>query len=182
MKLIILLLICNLYCQTYNRKYFKHWQDIDSDCQNTRQESLIENSLVPVRFNNDSCTVLYGLWYCPFSDSLIHDPKIIDIDHIIPLKNVYYSGGHKWSKERKEEYSNDLDVLLPVLFSQNRSKGSKSPNEWLPKNKKFYKQYCKLWIYVKNKYNLSVTKDELEFLKEVLKNERNITYPSLNND
>ena len=32
----------------YDRDGWKHWEDFDGDCQNTRQELLIVSSIIPV--------------------------------------------------------------------------------------------------------------------------------------
>ena len=49
----------------YSRKNYKHWVDEDKDCQNTRQEVLISESLIKVKLGNKGCRVLSGKWYDP---------------------------------------------------------------------------------------------------------------------
>ena len=47
----------------YNRTEWRHWNDEDRDCQNTRHEVLIMESLSPVKFKSDrGCQVLEGEW------------------------------------------------------------------------------------------------------------------------
>ena len=46
---------------TYDRKQFGNWIDADRDCQDTRQEVLIEESRIPVTFKTArQCRVLAG--------------------------------------------------------------------------------------------------------------------------
>ncbi|MEK9669056.1 MAG: hypothetical protein VW701_18050 [Deltaproteobacteria bacterium] len=50
-------------CGKYERTAWKHWIDADRDCQNTRHEVLIEESLTPVTFKTDKrCRVASGNW------------------------------------------------------------------------------------------------------------------------
>ena len=37
------------------------------------------------------------------------DPKELQIDHMIPLKEVHISGGHAWDAKKKRDFANDLD-------------------------------------------------------------------------
>ena len=47
----------------YSREDWKHWTDADRDCQNTRNEVLIEESITAVTFRtNDGCRVATGQW------------------------------------------------------------------------------------------------------------------------
>jgi len=57
---------------TYNRSEWSHWSDADRDCQNTRHEVLIAESISPVSFKSASqCQVNTGLWYDPFIGSTV---------------------------------------------------------------------------------------------------------------
>jgi hypothetical protein len=48
----------------YDRALFKHWVDVDRDCQTARAEVLIAETLTPVTFTTTSnCTVATGRWY-----------------------------------------------------------------------------------------------------------------------
>ncbi|MFI0716627.1 DUF1524 domain-containing protein [Streptomyces inhibens] len=60
----------------------------------------------------------------------------LDIDHVVPLVEVWDSGASKWSADRREAYANDLGAersLIAVGFGSNRSKGDKDPvmQRWL---------------------------------------------------
>lgn len=148
----------------YDRHDWGSWEDADGDCQDTRQEVLIQESLLPVTFADDkSCKVASGEWHDPYSGETFVDPSKLDIDHVVPLKAAHDAGGFAWSSERKAEYSNYLSDplhLIAVSASQNRSKGSKSPVEWLPENEAFHCGYVKAWISIKLRWGLEFSPDE----------------------
>jgi len=67
----------------YLRKQWKHWSDADDDCQDTRQEVLIEESEIAVTFtDSDECRVLAGQWTDPYSGETFTDPRDLDVDHM----------------------------------------------------------------------------------------------------
>lgn len=156
----------------YNRAEWKHWTDADGDCQDTRQEVLIEESLVPVTFTDDKqCSVATGKWICPYTGQVFTDPSLLDIDHVVPLKNAHDSGGWAWDAPTKEAFANDLSKpwhLRAVYRSANRSKGSRSPDEWLPENREFRCAYVREWVDIKTGYDLSMTDAEVKLTKYIL--------------
>ena len=78
----------------YSRSQWKHWIDEDGDCQDARQETLIQESLVEVTFESGKkCRVAMGRWYGVFTGTYIEAPEDLDIDHLVPLKNAHESGG-----------------------------------------------------------------------------------------
>ena len=94
----------------YDRGDWKHWVDADGDCQDARQEVLVEESLVSVTYETDrECRVATGRWYGAFTGVYVEDPSDLDIDHLVPLKNAHLSGGWRWDADKREEYANDLE-------------------------------------------------------------------------
>ncbi len=147
----------------YDRKLYKHWIDEDRDCQDTRQEVLISESIELVVLDERGCKVISGLWNDPFTGNTYTDPSDLDIDHMIPLKEVHVSGGYAWSAERREQYANDIsnpDVLIAVSRSANRSKGARDVAHWLPTNEGFRCEYVRRWAAVKEAWGLDM--DEVE--------------------
>ena len=81
-------------CPPYDRKDYRHWIDADGDCQNTRHEVLLEESLELVTYKDQgNCKVATGLWRGPYTGELIRDASKLDIDHLVPLKEAHESGG-----------------------------------------------------------------------------------------
>ena len=106
-------------CPAYDRKLLKHWIDEDRDCQNTRHEVLLEESLAPVTFKTSkNCRVISGSWLGAYSGNVFTDASQLDIDHLVPLKEAHESGGYAWDAYRKRDYANDLtdpNTLGPVI-------------------------------------------------------------------
>jgi hypothetical protein len=175
MKIIILSIILaatTAFSQTYNRSDYGTWIDADKDCQNTRQEVLIEESLVPATLDPENCKVISGLWFDIYSGKLFTNPSDLDIDHLVPLENAHISGGYEWNQSKKKEYSNYLGEkihLIAVSKSSNRSKQNKSPDRWLPTFEPVRCAYVKEWKNVKVKWNLSMNEEEKTFIDNYIK-------------
>ena len=156
----------------YDRDDWKHWVDEDGDCQDARQEVLVEESLVSVTFETDrGCRVATGQWYGAFTGVYVEDPSDLDIDHLVPLKNAHLSGGWSWDADKREEYANYLqgeDHLIAVTQGANRSKGAKGPEEWGPPNLDYWCQYATDWTEVKARWGLTMTKRESAIVMDML--------------
>lgn len=160
----------------YNRTDWKHWIDADHDCHNTRNEVLIRDSEIPVKFkprqDGKPCAVTAGRWTDPYSGVAYTDPQKLDIDHLVPLENAYLSGGWKWDNQRRQDYANTLDDprhLLPVAASLNRAKGAKGPDEWTPPNQEFWCVYGREWERIKSEWHLSMTTTEASAVRDLEK-------------
>ena len=98
----------------YDRDDWRHWVDEDKDCQNTRHEALIEESLAKVSFKTDrKCQVATGEWPDPYTGETVTDATSLDIDHMIPLKNAHNSGGWAWDRSRKAAFANEMSCAPP---------------------------------------------------------------------
>jgi hypothetical protein len=141
----------------YDRSDWDHWVDSDYDCQNTRHEILIRESLAPVTFEGGSqCRVTTGRWYGPYLGRFFTRSSDLDLDHVIPLKWAHGHGGWRWSSRQKQRFANDSQNLLLVDDGRNRSKGSKGPGKWMPDDPGFHCAYIIRWGYLIDKYQLVV--------------------------
>jgi len=93
---------------------------------------------------------------------------MLDIDHVVPLKEAHESGGWAWSHEQKKAFYNDLENfhLMAVYRGANRSKGERSPDQWMPPNESFRCGYLTIWVAVKKKYKLEMDPAERSFLEK----------------
>ena len=156
----------------YDRGDWRHWVDDDGDCQNARQEVLIEESLTPVSFeSSEECRVESGNWVGPYTGIGVSDPSDLDVDHMVPLQNAHRSGAWSWDRDRKREYANYLgyeDHLIATTSSANRSKGSKGPEAWRPSLEAYWCDYATDWVAIKHGWQLTVTEAEFRALREML--------------
>ena len=166
----------------YDREDYKQigkWGDQDKDGQTTRHEVLIEESLISVVFTSDDSTeVKSGKWFCVYTGRYFTDPDSLEIDHFIPLKEVHFSGGYRWSKTKKFNYYNDLKnkkTLIAVWGNSNNSKGYRDPANWPREsdnkyfaNKKYLCEYIKTWVELKEYWDLSMDSQEKEAIQKYL--------------
>ncbi len=153
----------------YDRRDWPHWRDEDGNCRDTRAEVLIQSSRVPVTYRDArQCVVDSGEWLDPYSGQLIYQAAELDIDHLVPLKHAHGHGGNNWPLRRREAFANDIDNLLPVSASLNRTKGSSSPDQWLPPDRSYWCEYGRRWQTVKQRYALMVTPPELAALNGLM--------------
>lgn len=156
----------------YDRDEWGDWKDADGDCQDTRQEVLIEESTTPVTFKTAKrCKVASGTWIGPFTDQQFTNPSDLDVDHMVPLKNAHDSGGWAWSRAKKMRFANDLSYaghLNAVDDSTNSRKGSRGPEAWMPPDKSYRCEYAIHWINIKVEWDLTATEAELAALKQMI--------------
>lgn len=158
-----LLLLFVLLAGGYQRTDWQHWTDADHDCQSTRDEVLIRESVAPPKLDATGCHVIAGRWLDPYSATIYTDPRKLDVDHVVPLGNAARSGGNAWTRERKRDYANALDDpwhLRAVSASLNRQKGDKGPDRWMPPNPAIRCEYGRAWARIKKTWSLTATHEE----------------------
>lgn len=141
----------------YSRALYEHWTDDDGDCQDTRQEVLIRDSVVPVRLSPDGCRVESGRWIDPYTGATVTHPSDLDIDHLVPLAEAHRSGADTWDESWRRAYANDLLsplTLVATTASANRSKSDGDPLSWMPGDPRRWCPYVRAWVAVKGRWGL----------------------------
>lgn len=155
---------------SYSRKAWPHWSDVDGDCQDTRQEVLIAESEIPVRFRTRKrCKVKSGRWRCPYTGRVFTDPRKLDVDHLVPLAEAHRSGGHAWEQARRKRYANALDEpdhLVAVERGSNRSKADKGPDAWMPEVEGYRCEYLQAWVGIKQRWELGMDPREQDYVTQ----------------
>ena len=166
--------------------------DHDNDCQDSRQELLIERSLAPVTFTNpqEQCEVATGLWEDDFTKDRWDDPNFFVVVPAVPPENVYQYA-NSWSHEVISEYT---DVRHPqkqpksyfrkdfpgvynhkpglhlrlVSTSTAADRAGRGPDEWKPENRQHWCEYAFGWIDTKYMWKIDTPQAEADALKEML--------------
>lgn len=155
----------------YSRdSWMTYWLDVDKDGQNTRMEVLVsENNAIGDSTVWDGVKIISGKWLCYYTNRTFTNPTYLDIDHTVPLKEAWLSGGWKWDKTTRKLYANYLDDprhLNAVYLSANRSKSDSDPAKWMPQYNKC--TYLKYWTHIKSFWNLSMDSTEYKYVKTFL--------------
>jgi hypothetical protein len=147
----------------YDRDQWPHWSGQGNSC-NTREMALRQQG-TDVR-TDDECRAVSGTWVSSYDGVVIHDASDADLDHLVPLAEAARSGTRKWTRAQREAFANDLGQLLVVSATANRQKGDQDPASWLPERNRC--GYVIRWVLTKDKYDLTVDRDERDALLAVL--------------
>lgn len=163
---LLFLITTSLFAVTpYNRKEYGHWIKIKGSCLDTRGRILKERSLVPVTI--EKCRVTHGKWEDFYYKEILTEAKLVDIDHIVPVEHAHQAGAYAWPKTDKRNFYNDLENLVVTNRSYNRQKGNKDITHWMPVSKSYACKYALKWKYVKEKYKLTLSEKESEYIKDL---------------
>lgn len=148
--------------QYYNRKeqYGSGWVDTDHNGCDTRNDVLRQNGR-NVKLHKNGCIVLSSTIHDVYNGVDIqqtHKGGQIEIDHIVPLSYAHQHGAAHWTQEKRVEFANDIENLLPVSSKDNSSKGDKGPADWRPTDVSYSCQYGKSFLHIIEKYDLTISK------------------------
>lgn len=161
--------------EAYNRNgQFGTWMDPQSDrfCFNVRGLVLIRDSQRPVTtIPGQACFVNTGLWHDPYTNKMVTQAKALQIDHVVPLKNAYISGGFNWDWKTRCAYANFMGNrfhLLAVDGPANMEKGDQTPVDFIPPNRGFTCEYLADWLKIKMIWRLMMSEQEGIVISKVL--------------
>jgi len=111
--------------------------DFDGNGCDTRND-ILTRDLTGADIDPGTCRVYTGILTDPYTGETIdfvrgQDTSAdVQIDHLLPLKAVYATGGEAWTAEKRAALANDPVNLLAVKGSENSSKSDSLPSDWLP--------------------------------------------------
>ena len=111
--------------------------DFDQNGCDTRND-ILTRDLTATDVDPATCRVYTGILTDPYTGETIdfvrgQDTSAdVQIDHLLPLKAVYATGGAAWPAEKREALANDPVNLLAVKGTENSSKSDSLPSDWLP--------------------------------------------------
>lgn len=143
------------------------WFDTDGDGCDQRSQVLARD-LTAVERKPGRCSVQSGTLDDPYTASQISTVSKIQIDHVVPLAEMWRSGAATWPQDRRVAAANDLRNLVAVSGKVNQSKGDKTPDEWMPPNSGYACSYGRIYVTVKAAYGLSVAPAERSALEQAL--------------
>jgi hypothetical protein len=161
----------------YNRRDdFGGWIVADSkeSCLDTRAVVLVRSAdgSTPITYKDEhNCQIVKGLWHDPYAGQDYKLAKAVQIDHVVPLKHVYITGGNKWTPQKRCYYANFIHNdfhLLAVSGHENMSKGDNGPEQYMPPADNFQCQYVSTWMKVKAIWKLISTEAELATIEKVI--------------
>ncbi|EFL19839.1 conserved hypothetical protein [Streptomyces sp. C] len=152
----------------YRRDLYKHWNRglNASDGCDTRKEVILSEAVEAPQVAA-GCKLTGGSWRSAYDNLVVADAARLDVDHFVPLAEVYDSEQTVWSAARREAYANDQgspDTLIAVSAASNRSKADKDPSEWLPSDASYHCTYAATWVGTKLRWNLAVDDAERQAL------------------
>ncbi|MFI8928054.1 HNH endonuclease family protein [Streptomyces sp. NPDC053474] len=151
----------------YSRDKFPHWITQSGAC-NTR-EVVLKRDGENVQ-QDGSCAAVFGTWKSAYDGATWTQASDLDIDHVVPLSEAWKSGANAWTQSQRQAFANDLGQpqLIAVTDNVNQAKGDKDPAEWMPPAASYHCFYARMWVDVKQHYNLSVDPAEKSKLASIL--------------
>ncbi|MEU9946535.1 HNH endonuclease family protein [Streptomyces lavendulae] len=152
----------------YKRDLYKHWNkglNAGDGCD-TRKEVILAEAVGAPQVTA-GCKLTGGSWHSAYDNVVVTDAARLDVDHFVPLAEVYDSEQTPWSAARREAYANDQaspDTLIAVSAASNRSKSDKDPAEWLPSDGPYHCTYAATCVGTKLRWDLAVDENERQAL------------------
>lgn len=164
---------------------FRFPEDVDDDAYGNKADMwdvIYMRDFDPATIKSDDGDVSYGvLRNDPYSGKDVTYEKggasEIDIEHVVARSEAWDSGASEWTQAQRDAFANDPLELLAVSSGGNRAHGEKDAAGWLPSvgvkstgvnNPAYDCLYVARQIAVKDKYDLSVDKDEKNAMSDVL--------------
>jgi hypothetical protein len=152
----------------YDRSLFGYPNDADGDGCDVRAEVLQRDSLIDI---GPGCPVTTGEWHSSYDGAVVTDSELLELDHVVSLKEAWDSGASSWDDSRRVSFANDVEdprTLRVVLREMNQDKADKDPSNWLPPSDEVVCAYLADFVAIKARWGLSMDESEFGRIRNVL--------------
>lgn len=112
----------------------------------------------------DGCDVTAGTLRDPYSGETTTGPsRVVDVDHVVPLSLAWRTGAATWPEGKREAFANDPANLRAVSARDNRAKGDKGPEEWMPETGQC--SYAHSFAAVASRWELTVSRERVHAIE-----------------
>jgi hypothetical protein len=144
----------------YDRSDWRHWIDLDGDCQDERTEAILRLAYAVEWRDSRMCRIRRVGILDPYTGkkSGILWGSSIHGDHVVALKRAHEDCLSIDTPEERRRFANDPLNILPTRGRLNVIKGHRGPESWLPPERQC--QYVERWVRVKEKYSCIMRTEE----------------------
>jgi len=117
------------------------------------------------------CGLTGGRWFSRYDGVTTTQRAALGIEHLVPLREVWQSGGRRWTALSRRQMANDLGYPSTVNVATARvirAKGSAEPRTWMPPVPRTRCTYVAEWVAVKWRWHLRVDRPERRHLAKKL--------------
>lgn len=154
----------------YRKLFYDDWSTTSSGCN--MREAILTRDLRETVLKG--CKVQSGVLDDPYTGKMIvfqRGPETssdVQIDHVVALSNAWSTGAFAFDQATRYAISQDPLNLIAVDGPANQEKSDQDAADWLPSNESFQCEYVARQISVKYKYELWVTPQEKQAMRQVL--------------
>ena len=122
----------------------------------TRARVLLRDAAPGSIRRGPGCRIGAGVWVSSYDRTRITDPRGVQIDHRVPVREAQRSGARGWTPAQRARFYNDPANLIAVSAHANTSKGDDDPGRWRPPNRAAWCGYASAYVATKRTYRLTV--------------------------
>jgi len=132
-----------------------------------RSDWISQSSWKKVRSKVLARDQTYNYWICRYSGTKLTNKRLVDIDHIVPLKYANEHCGDSFSETKKRQFATDTLNLVSTSTHENRSKGDDGVLEYMPSENQCW--YLERWHLVTKKYYICLPSADSAYIARGVK-------------
>lgn len=157
----------------YDRDAFgQSWKDVENNGCGQRDDILTRDLAEPAVRLGSACVIVSGTLTDPWSGEVVLFAKAeaseVQVDHALPLREMWDAGAWAWTEDDRELAANDLGNLVASSAGANSAKSDHTAEDWQPTRADAGCLYSRMVVTIRDRYTLALTEPEALVLDELL--------------